>query len=310
MKKFFFIFFAILIFNITAYADDSLIQIKQHLERIEKDIIDLQKTVFKKKNNLSSNNNDSQNTNSKITVFDMRLRDIENELQAINLNYENIFFEIEDLQNDLEELTLEFNNAIIKLNNEIIITNKRIIEKSDISDENTNTLEVEESNDVEQVKTEQKNTLGTLKISSNDISESNNEDKTEEIISYSSPEEQFQAAFDNLRDQKLEKGKNDLKLFINDHPSHILSGSAHYWLGEIYLLQKEYREAALIFAEGYQKYPDSVKSPDSLYKLAETLMKIEKKDEACHTLKQFVLKYSNNKLIDKTKSKIDNLQCS
>ena len=89
-----------------------------------------------------------------------------------------------------------------------------------------------------------------------------------------------------------------------------MSGSAHYWLGEIYLLQKEYREAALIFAEGYQKYPDSVKSPDSLYKLAETLMKIEKKDEACHTLKQFVLKYPNNKLVDKTKSKIDNIQCS
>ena len=310
MKKFFFIFFAILIFNITAYADDSLIQIKQHLERIEKDIIDLQKTVFKKKNNLSSNNNESQNTNSKITVFDMRLRDIENELQAINLNYENIFFEIEDLQNDLEELNLEFNNAIIKLNNEIITTNKRIIERSDISDENTNTLEVKESNDVEQVKTEQKNTLGTLKISSNDLSESNNEDKTEEIISYSSPEEQFQAAFDNLRDQKLEKGKNDLKLFIKDHPSHILSGSAHYWLGEIYLLQKEYREAALIFAEGYQKFPDSVKSPDILYKLAEALIKIEKKDESCNILKQFLLKFPNNRLIDKTKSKIIDLQCN
>ena len=69
-------------------------------------------------------------------------------------------------------------------------------------------------------------------------------------------------------------------------------------------MQKEYREAALVFAEGYQKYPDSVKSPDNLYKLALTLIKIEKKDEACNTLKQFVLKYPNNKLIDKTKSKI------
>ena len=53
-----------------------------------------------------------------------------------------------------------------------------------------------------------------------------------------------------------------------------------------------------------------MKSPDSLYKLAETLIKIEKKDEACNTLKQFVLKYSTNKLIDKTKSKIDTIQCS
>ena len=71
---------------------------------------------------------------------------------------------------------------------------------------------------------------------------------------------------------------------------HNLAGSAHYWLGEILLLQKEYREAALVFAEGYQKYPESVKSPESLYKLAETLVKIEKKDEACNTLNQFVLK--------------------
>ena len=69
----------------TVYADDSLIQIKQNLERIERDITDLQKLVFKKKDNLTSNNNDSQNASSKITVFDMRLRDIENELQAINL---------------------------------------------------------------------------------------------------------------------------------------------------------------------------------------------------------------------------------
>ena len=42
----------------------------------------------------------------------------------------------------------------------------------------------------------------------------------------------------------------------------ILAGSAHYWLGEIYLLKKENREAALVFAEGYQKYPQSIKAPD------------------------------------------------
>ena len=92
--------------------------------------------------------------------------------------------------------------------------------------------------------------------------------------------------------------------------SHNLAGSAHYWLGEIYLLQKEYHEAALVFAEGYQKYTESVKSPDSLYKLAETLIKIGKKEEACNTFNQFILKYPDNKLIDKTTSKINNLQCS
>ncbi len=62
----------------------------------------------------------NQDTNSQITVFDMRLRDIENELQAINLNYEYISFEINDMKtifknhisrtkqiDDVEEVMLE-----------------------------------------------------------------------------------------------------------------------------------------------------------------------------------------------------------
>ena len=65
-----------------------------------------------------------------------------------------------------------------------------------------------------------------------------------------------------------------------------------------------------MFAEGYQKYSDSTKSPEMLYKLAETYLKIEKIDEACRTFNQFILKYPNNNLINKSKSKISDLQCS
>ena len=239
----------------------------------------------------------------------MRLRDIENELQAINLHYENISFEIEDLKKSLEKSALELSDAIITFNT-------KINEKINTSSGDLNSLESNKSDNLN-TQTEQKNILGTLTISSEDlsdssenVSDSNNINKTEETIINLSPEELFQVAFDNLRNQRFEDAKSDLELFIRDYNIHTLAGPAHYWLGEIYLLQKEYREAALIFAEGYQKYPDSVKSPDSLYKLAETLYKIEKKDEACNTLKQFILKYPNNKLIDKSKAKINNFQCN
>ena len=256
---------------------------------------------FLKKNKESIDDKNNQDVNSNITIFDMRLRDIEGELQSINLNYENISFEISDLKNTLQELALELNNAIIQINTRL---DNRI--NTDI--DNKNILESNQTESLE--KKEQKNTLGTLKISSNDLSESNEVENNEENISYASPEEQFQAAFDNLRSQKFQKAKIQLELFIKDHANHNLSGSAHYWLGEIYLLQKEFHEAALVFAEGYQKYTKSVKAPDTLYKLAETLIKIEKKDEACNTLNQFVLKYPDNKLIDKTESKLNDLQCS
>jgi hypothetical protein len=42
MKKIFFTFFCILILSFTVYADESLTQIKQKLERIERNISDLQ----------------------------------------------------------------------------------------------------------------------------------------------------------------------------------------------------------------------------------------------------------------------------
>ena len=301
MNKLFFLYFSILFISSSIFADESLIQIKQKLEKIERDISDIQKVVFSKNNNNLSIDSNNQSTTSSITIFDMRLRDIENELKSVNLNYENVFFEIEDLKKSLEILSLELNDAIIEINTKI---NSNI----NISSANKDIKESKESDSFSQNVTEESNTLGTLKINSEDLS--NNEIDTGDKTIYSSPEEQFQAAFDNLRNQKFEIAKSELKLFIEEHNSHTLAGSAHYWLGEIYILQKEYREAALIFAEGYQKYPESVKSPDSLYKLAETLLKIEKQVEACNTLNQLVLKYPNNKLIDKTKSKINELQCS
>ena len=296
-----YILLIVLILASAVYADDSLIQIKQKLEKIERDISDLQRVVFAKKDTLSSNDNDKQDLNPNITIFDMRLRDIEGELQTINLNYENISFEIIDLKNTLQDLALELNNAIIAINT-------RLDNSINTNTGNKNILALDESDSLEQI--QEKNTLGTLKINSNDLSDPNNIEADESINIYLSPEEQFQAAFDNLRSQKFEHAKIDLELFIKDHANHNLAGSAHYWLGEIYLLQKQYHEAALVFAEGYQKYTKSVKSPDTLYKLAEALVKIEKIEEACNTLNQFVLKYPDNKLIDKTQSKLNDLQCS
>ena len=124
-----------------------------------------------------------------------------------------------------------------------------------------------------------------------------------------SSEEQFQLAFDLLRSQKFEKASIALKEFISNNSESNLSGSAHYWLGEIYLLKKDFREAALVFAEGYQKYPMSVKAPDSLYKLAEALSKIDKIAEACNTLIKFNKEYANHKLINKANGLTAELKC-
>ena len=76
-----------------------------------------------------------------------------------------------------------------------------------------------------------------------------------------------------------------------------------------HLMKKEYREGALIFAEGYQKYPSSLKAPDNLYKLSEALSKIDKNFEACNTLNKFNKEHPKHKLSNKANLKIQELKC-
>ena len=306
MKKILRLVCFFILFSFTSYGEETLIDIKQQLDRINREIIDLQKTLYKN-NNVLSNETTNYSAASELTVFDMRLRDIENELKIINFNYENLSFDIDDLKNFLQELSIKLNS--------VIINKKESVVSNDTSDSDKKDQQKEP------------NSLGTLKINSEDLSNTTDsvsedeekiseeqekitENEEENITQNLLPEEKFQLAFGLLRSQKFEEAKSALKIFVQDYPSHMLAGSAHYWLGEIYLLKKENREAALIFAEGYQKYPESIKAPDNLYKLSEALLKIEKKDEACDILNQFILKYPDHKLINKSKSKIEEIKCS
>ena len=73
MKNFFLTFCFLIFICCFASAEESLIEIKQNLERINRDISDLQKELFNKKDIQQSTNNINQDESSQITVFDMRL---------------------------------------------------------------------------------------------------------------------------------------------------------------------------------------------------------------------------------------------
>ena len=105
--------------------------------------------------------------------------------------------------------------------------------------------------------------------------------------------------------------------FLDDHEEFIvnfsdneLSGSAHFWLGKIYLFESNYRQAALVFGEGVQKFPKSIKAPDMLYKLSESLIIIDKKQDSCNTLKKLKEEFPQHKLVSKVESMIKSLECN
>ena len=130
--------------------------------------------------------------------------------------------------------------------------------------------------------------------------------EVEETISIN---DELQIALDFLLEKEYENAKEGFENIISKYPSDGLAGIAYYWLGELYILEQNYQKAALSLAEGYQKFPDSIKAPDTLYKLAISLKKIDKVSEACKTLDKFLSEFPKNKLISSVNESIDKWKC-
>ena len=289
----------ILFFSSYSFSNESDLTISQQLERLQREVSDLSKEVFSNSPNQSNGTNNDFVKN--LSAIDLRIYDIENDIKNLTSNLEELYFQLDDIFKKLENLELVINNLQSVPLKSVEVSNDEISEDS--SEVKSNTL------------SETENTLGTLNISKNTndtneevISEDQevNSNEKEEILS---PEDQFQVAFDNIRNKKWQDAKTSFEQFISDNPQNQLSGSAHYWLGELYILEKNYREAALIFAEGFQKFPDSIKAAEMLFKLSQSLYQVEKTTEACKTMEKLIIDFPKNKIIPQTKKQIVEYNC-
>ena len=301
MFKYFVFILILFSFNLLRADESSLLTVKQQLDRLQRDVNDLSKEVFSDINVREPKQNESVQNNSNLTAFDLRIYDLEKDLQKLNENFEELVFQIDDLKNLFEELSLNISTKLIS--NEGIKNNQQNIAVENNMETNKDSIEIND------------NSLGNIKINSEDLSDEDKEiltgnESIEKSIINVSPDEEFQQAFTFLRAQKYEDAIKAFKNFKDNYQENILSGSAHYWLGEIYLLKKEYKKAALEWGEGYEKYPKSIKAPNMLYKLSESLVYLEKIEDSCRTLTIFIEKFTEDKLIPTAKNKIISLECN
>ena len=288
--KYISVFFIIFIFIFNSYASsaqDSL-TVKQQLDRIMEEIKDLNKAVFNKSFEKNNNySNEKENDTERFTSIDIRIYDLEKDIKNLTLQFEEILFRLDDITNEINNIETEL---ILKIKNNIINSENKINNKEDFA-------EVE----VEEVKED--NTLGKLVISENNQSinnaDSQNLDdenkKQKKELNKLSPEEQLQFALSQMMKKNYNESKKILENFILNFPENQLSGSAHFWLGKIYLFESNYRKAAILFGEGVQKFPKSIKAAEMYYELAKSLREMDKIPEACKTLSLLEKNHRGNK---------------
>jgi len=95
------------------------------------------------------------------------------------------------------------------------------------------------------------------------------------------PQDQYNYAFGLLQRADYPNAEQALRAFVTKFPKDPLAGNAQYWLGETYYVRKDWNNAAIAFAEGYQKYPKNGKAMDDLLKLGMSLANLGQKPNAC-----------------------------
>ena len=104
-------------------------------------------------------------------------------------------------------------------------------------------------------------------------------------------QEQYDRAFDLLREANYDEAGTAFQAFIAKNPQDKLIDNAKYWYGETLYVRGKFDASAVAFADAYQQNPKGNKAPDSLLKLAMSLEKLGKTQDACTTLDSLKSKY-------------------
>ncbi len=260
----------------------------QRLERIEKNISDLQKgKVDEFEKNISS---------GYISRNESRFDEIETKNRLNFGLIEEIQNKINALDEKLKLIDSDFQARIKKIEEQL---------KKKINHEKQEINSVKDNKAVKMFN--QEKVIGDVKTKSLGLSK-----VTNEKIKLSDVEikKKYENAIKLLWASKFNEAESELQNLKKIEPDDLMP-NIQYWLGEVYYAQKNFEKAIIAFGEGLEKYPESIKGPDNLLKLGLSFSNLQKKDEACTVLFELEIKYEDapKNVQERASSEIKKLEC-
>ncbi|KTD58761.1 outer membrane protein [Legionella sainthelensi] len=142
-------------------------------------------------------------------------------------------------------------------------------------------------------KTEAKTTMATTPVSV-PMSRANPAD---EQISYL-------AAYELIKNKRYDDAITAMNVFVQKYPRGGYTANAQYWLGELYLVKKDYSKSIEHFNTVLQQFPTSSKSAASMLKVGYAYAEQGNKPEAKKFLQQVVRAYPNTPTAQLASSKL------
>ena len=117
----------------------------------------------------------------------------------------------------------------------------------------------------------------------------------------------YLAAYELVKNKKFDEALIAMQTFVTQHPQGGYTANAQYWLGELYLVKKDYPAAIEHFEVVLQQFPSSSKSAASLLKIGYALAASGKKQDAITRLQQVVKNYPDTNTAQLAKAKLETL---
>tara|TARA_B110000967_G_C18807811_1_gene521966 strand:- start:184 stop:1041 length:858 start_codon:yes stop_codon:yes gene_type:complete len=101
----------------------------------------------------------------------------------------------------------------------------------------------------------------------------------------------YKAAFGLIRERQFDASIEALLAFLNDFPQGSLVGNAHYWIGEVHMVQGDISLAIQSFEYVIREFPDNRKIPLALYKAGVAYQNLGDIDKANKLLQRVLQEY-------------------
>jgi tol-pal system protein YbgF len=126
------------------------------------------------------------------------------------------------------------------------------------------------------------------------------------------PRQQYDAAVELLSRAQYAEAQSAFKSFVAANPKDELTGPAQYWVGEISFTQKDYKNAAVAFADVLKRFSKTPKAPEAMLKLGLSLFELNQKKEACTTLNSVKGRFPNapKAVLDRAAKRFAEAKCA
>ena len=309
-------------------------KIETDLERVKKDIIDLQKFVYQNKSDTvsSTNNQDLSKINSQIELLLEKFISIEKQIIDMKDDITNLYQLYTSPQFDQNKKITSSNNLNIEESSSNLVVEKSNEEQStqDLSITQTNVNKADEANSVEDLP---KQTLGKLSISGLDDQKIINSEPSEEDlatlseldslieereINLSKPiidvEEQLQLAKQSLASLDNQKAIENLMLIIESgSEDQDKLAEAYYLLGRTNYIENNIIESVKFFGIRHRDFENIERfKAENYFWLGKSLFGIGDQENGCLIMEDIIFSddYLNNpNIIDDAKTLQDEEEC-